>query len=98
MNISTRIEFKELNSHTSFLLPFPRLSFSKDGRLLLSIAEDKTVAVSDWRSNTVIAITKGKTHIHIHAYIHERTKTHKQTCLRVHSHRLRQHTHIYDKL
>ena len=37
-----------------------RLAFSRDGRLLVSIAEDKTVAVSDWKSQRVIATTKGE--------------------------------------
>lgn len=38
------------------------LEFSKadGGRLLISIAEDKSVAVSDWRSQTVLANTKGE--------------------------------------
>ena len=94
MIIGTRTEFVELNSHTLILLPFPRLSFSKDGRLLLSIAEDKTVAVSDWRSNTVIAITKGNSHIHIHAYIHEPTKhTDKHACAYIHTDLDNTHTH-----
>ena len=37
-----------------------RLEFSKDGRLIFSIGEDKSVAVSDWKANTVIALTKGE--------------------------------------
>lgn len=36
------------------------LEFSKDGRLLVSIAEDKSIAVSDWRSQNVIINTKGE--------------------------------------
>lgn len=38
------------------------LEFSKadGGRLLISIAEDKTVAVADWRSQTILASTKGE--------------------------------------
>lgn len=36
------------------------LAFSKDGRLLISIAEDKSVAVSDWKSQRVVATTKGE--------------------------------------
>ena len=36
------------------------MEFSKDGRLIFSIGEDKSVAVSDWKANTVIALTKGE--------------------------------------
>jgi hypothetical protein len=36
------------------------LEFSKDGRLIFSVGEDKSVAVSDWKANTVIALTKGE--------------------------------------
>lgn len=35
------------------------LEFSKDGKKLVSLSEDLQVAVSDWRSSTVLAITKG---------------------------------------
>ena len=35
------------------------LEFSKDGRLLISFGEDKTVVISDWKSNTIISTTKG---------------------------------------
>jgi WD40 repeat protein len=35
------------------------LEFSRDGKKLISISEDLQVAVSDWKSSTVLAITKG---------------------------------------
>lgn len=35
------------------------LAFSGDGKKLISISEDLQVAVSDWKSSTVLAITKG---------------------------------------
>lgn len=36
------------------------LKFSKDGRLIISIAEDKTIAIIDWKSNNIIVNTKGE--------------------------------------
>jgi microtubule-associated protein-like 6 len=36
------------------------LEFSKDGRLIISIAEDKSIAISDWKSNNIIVNTKGE--------------------------------------
>ena len=43
-----------------------RLEFSKDGRLLISIAEDKSVTVSDWKSQRVVATTKGEPAVTFH--------------------------------
>lgn len=34
------------------------LCFSGDGKLLVSMAEDKTIAVSDWKSQTILVSTK----------------------------------------
>ena len=44
------------------------LEFSKadGGRLLVSIAEDKSVVVSDWKSQTVLANTKGEAAVTYH--------------------------------
>ena len=44
------------------------LEFSKadDGRLLVSIAEDKSVAVSDWKSQTILANMKGEAAVTFH--------------------------------
>lgn len=36
------------------------LEFSKDGRKLFSLSEDNQVAASDWKSQTVLSITKGE--------------------------------------
>jgi WD40 repeat protein len=36
------------------------LEFSRDGKRLISIGDDKQVAVSDWKSQTVLSITKGE--------------------------------------
>eukprot|EP01038_Epipyxis_sp_PR26KG_P010144 gene10144-13646_t len=36
------------------------LCFSCDGKLLVTVAEDKTVAISDWRSQTVLNNTSGE--------------------------------------
>ena len=41
------------------------LEFSRDGRLLISFGEDKTVVISDWKSNTIISTTKGNNITHI---------------------------------
>ena len=36
------------------------LAFSPDGRRLVSMSEDSQVAVSDWKSQTVLSVTKGE--------------------------------------
>lgn len=42
------------------------LAFSQDGKKLISLSEDLQVAVSDWKSNTVLAITKGDAGVTMH--------------------------------
>lgn len=52
LSILSTLETKQKSVHM--------LSFSADGRLLLTIAEDKSVAVSDWKVQRVLASTKGE--------------------------------------
>lgn len=58
------------------------LAFSLDGKYIASVAEDKTIAITNWRSQTVLVHSKGETAITSHCIMLPSTDSNLQliTC------------------